>query len=183
MKKSILLVALIAGGFAMTSSAQQYFTKNGNVSFFSKTNMEDIKADNNQVMSVLDSKTGGLQFSLLNKGFHFDKALMEEHFNENYMESNKFPKSTFKGTIADISKIDLTKDGVHAVTVTGDMTMHGVTKSMTTTGTITVKGGKVNATAKFIVKLADYNIAIPSLVKKTVPESMPITVNCDYSSK
>ena len=145
--------------------------------------MEDIKADNNQVLCVLNTQTGELQFSLLNKGFHFPKALMEEHFNENYIESNKFPKSTFKGTVADITKADFTKDGTYPVTVKGDLTMHGITKNITAAGNITVKGGKVTAASKFMVKLADYNISIPGAVKSNISESIEITVKCDLDQK
>ena len=97
--------------------AQKFFTKNGSISFFSKTTIENIQADNNQVMSVLNAQTGELQFSLLIKGFHFKKALMEEHFNENYLESDQFPKATFKGTIADIYKINFSNDAVYPVLV------------------------------------------------------------------
>jgi len=145
--------------------------------------MEDIKADNNQVLCVLNTQTGDLQFSLLNKGFHFPKALMEEHFNENYIESNKYPKSTFKGTVADITKVDFTKDGTYPVSVKGDLMMHGITKNITAAGNITVKGGKVTAAAKFMVKLADYNISIPGAVKSNISESIEITVKCDLDQK
>jgi YceI-like domain len=163
--------------------AQKAYTKNGLISFFSSTKMEDIKADNNQVLCVLNTQNGDLQFSLLNKGFHFAKALMEEHFNENYIESSKFPKSTFKGTVADIGKVNFNKDGAYTVTVKGDLTMHGVTKNITLPGTITVKGAKVNAASKFMVKLADYKIAVPGAVKNNISESIEITVNCNLNQK
>src|SRR5437868_4715809 len=91
--------------------AQKVYTKNGNISFFSKSPIENISANNNQVMSVLSVPTGEMQFSVLIKSFHFEKALMEEHFNENYLESNKFPKAIFKGAVLDMSKINLAKDG------------------------------------------------------------------------
>ena len=169
--------------FAAAANAQRVYTKNGLISFFSSTKMEDIKADNNQVLCVLNTQTGDLQFSLLNKGFHFPKALMEEHFNENYIESNKYPKSTFKGTVADITKVDFTKDGTYPVSVKGDLVMHGITKNITAAGNITIKGGKVTAAAKFMVKLADYNISIPGAVKSNISESIEITVKCDLDQK
>ena len=169
--------------FAAAANAQRVYTKNGLISFFSSTKMEDIKADNNQVLCVLNTQTGDLQFSLLNKGFHFPKALMEEHFNENYIESNKYPKSTFKGTVADITKVDFTKDGTYPVSVKGDLVMHGITKNITAAGNITVKGGKVTAAAKFMVKLADYNISIPGAVKSNISESIEITVKCELDQK
>lgn len=182
MKRFIFAVAAVLF-FNSAANAQKVFTKNGLVSFFSTTKMEDIKADNNQVLCVLNTQTGDLQFSLLTKGFHFAKALMEEHFNENYIESSKFPKATFKGIAGDISKIDFTKDGNHTVSVKGDLTMHGITKNITAPGTITVKGGKITAASKFMAKLADYNISIPGAVKNNISESIEITVNCNLDQK
>lgn len=164
-------------------NAQRYYTKNGNISFFSKTSMEDIKADNNQVMSVLNIQTGELQFSLLIKSFHFQKALMEEHFNENYMESDKFPKATFKGTISSGTKIDFSKDGVYKINVDGELTIHGVLKKISTTGTVTINAGKISASSDFLVKPADYNITIPQLVKNNIAETISIKVNCDFDQK
>jgi hypothetical protein len=181
MKRLILITAIVC--FAFVTQAQKLYTKNGLVSFFSATPMENIKADNNQVLCLLNTQTGELQFSLLNKGFHFSKALMEEHFNENYIESTKFPKSTFKGTVADISKVNFSKDGTYPVTVSGDLTMHGVTKNLTATGNIVIKDGKSTAASKFTVKLADYNISIPGAVKKNISESIEITVNCILDQK
>jgi hypothetical protein len=181
--KKLLIAALMLIVFNNIVSAQKYFTKNGSISFFSKTNMENISADNNQVMSVLNAQTGELQFSMLVKGFHFPKALMEEHFNENYIESEKFPKSTFKGNIAEISSVNFTKDGVYPVTVSGDLTIHGVTNKVSTKGKITIAGGKITGAAVFVVALADYKITIPKLVEASVAKTIEITVNCLYDQK
>lgn len=182
MKKICLSLAavIIIGNIA---TAQKYFTKNGHISFFSKTSMENIKADNNQVMSVLNPQTGELQFSLLVKSFHFEKALMEEHFNENYLESEKYPKSTFKGSIADISKVNFTADGSYPVIVNGDLTIHGVTNKATAKGNIVIKGGKIAGAAVFTVALADYKVAIPKLVETNISKTIEITVNCLYDQK
>ena len=108
---------------------------------------------------------------------------MEEHFNENYIESEKFPKATFKGNIADITKVKFTSDGTYNVNVTGDLTLHGVTQKVSSTGTITVKGGKINASAKFSAKPSDFNITIPALVKDKIAETIDVSVNCDYDQK
>ena len=163
--------------------AQKIYTKNGRISFFSKTDMENIKADNNQVMSVLNIQTGDLQFSVIVKSFHFEKALMEEHFNENYLESDKYPKSTFKGIIADVSKINFTTDGTYPVTVNGDLNIHGVTNKVSTKGNIIIKGGKATGTAVFTVALADYKITVPKLVEANISKTIEITVNCLYDQK
>ena len=182
MKRSIIIYAILLLAIN-TVTAQKYYTKNGNISFFSKTAMEDIKADNNQVMSILDTKTGDLQFSVLVKSFHFQKALMEEHFNENYMESNKFLKALFKGTITDPSKIDFSKDGVYKVNVSGEMNLHGVTKKIVSNGTITINAGIITASSIFPIKLAEYEISIPKLVKDNIAETINITVNCILDQK
>ena len=181
--KKVLVSATIIFVFSNVCIAQKYFTKNGNVSFFSATSIENIKADNNQVMSVLNVQTGDLQFSILIKNFHFKKALMEEHFNENYMESEKYPKSSFKGIITDIEKVSFSKDGSYLVNVTGDLTMHNVTKKITTGGSIIIGGGKVTGTAGFNLTLSDYNITIPKVVANNISKTIEITINCLYSQK
>jgi hypothetical protein len=182
MNKLLILLVLICTNIPF-ARAQRYFTKNGNVSFYSKASLEDIKAENNQVMSVLNIHNGELQFSVLIKSFHFQKALMEEHFNETYMESDKFSKATFKGVIANPDQISFTKDGLYNITAIGDLTIHGVTRKISSIGTITISGGKINAQSKFMIKLADYNISIPKLVKDNIAETIEITVNCNYVPK
>ena len=180
--KKLLFISIILVS-VQYASAQKVYTKNGNISFFSKSPLENISADNNQVMSVLNQQNGEMQFSVLIKSFLFKKSLMEEHFNENYLESDKYPKAIFKGNIGDLSKIDFTKDGNYSVNVTGDLTLHGVTKKVSAPGTLLVKGGKVSAESKFPLKLADYNISIPKLVKDNIAEVIDITVSCGYDQK
>jgi hypothetical protein len=182
MKKNFLSAIILLAASSI-ATAQKYYTKNGNISFFSKTNMENIKADNNQVLSVLNVQTGELQFSVIIKSFHFEKALMEEHFNENYLESDKYPKSSFKGTVADVSKVNFTTDGTYPVAVSGDLTMHGVTNKVSTKGKIVVKGGKITGTSVFTAALADYKIVIPKLVENNISKTIEITVNCLYDQK
>ena len=163
--------------------AQKYYTKNGSISFYSKAALEDIKADNNQVMAVINTQSGELQFSLLTKGFHFKKALMEEHFNADYMESDKFPKATFKGAITDIAKVNFSKDGNYAVTVSGDLTIHGVTQKTTANGNIAVKDGKIAGSSTFNITVADYGISIPKIYRDNIAKTIAITVACNYDQK
>jgi YceI-like domain len=181
-KKIVLLIVIIA---CITGkvNAQVYYTKNGSISFFSKTSLEDISADNNQVISVLNIETGVLEFSVLNNAFQFPKAKMQEDFNDNYIESNKYPKSTFKGSITDISSINSLKDGSYKVNVKGDLMMHGVSKNIMTPATITIKDGKISATSSFKILIKDYSIKIPSIVTKKIAESIEIRVNCNYEKK
>ena len=181
--KKITLFAITLFSAYLNCSAQLYFTKNGRIAFFSSTPMEDIKADNNQVISIINTTTGELQFSVLNNAFHFKKALMEEHFNADYMESSKYPKSTFKGTISNLDKINLNTDGNYPVTVSGNLGIHGVIKQVSANGTITIKAGKVSAACVFKVKVKDYNINIPAVVKNNIAEHIEITVSCNYEKR
>jgi hypothetical protein len=180
-KRSIIIIGFIA--FNLGLHAQQYFTMNGRIAFFSKTLMEDIQAENNQVISVIDFKTGSIQFSLLNNAFHFPKAKMEEDFNDDYIESAKYSKSTFKGMSADISKISLDKDGTYNVQVTGDLNLHGVTKKVSAPAVIKIKDGKVSGTSSFKLAVSEYNIKIPAVVSNKVSNSIEITVSCNYEKK
>jgi hypothetical protein len=181
MKKLIASLLIIA--VFKLANAQSYYTKNGYVSFHSKALIEDIKADNNQLMCVLNAQSGQLQFSLLIKNFHFDKALMEEHFNENYMESDKYPRAAFKGTILDMDSINFLKDGNYLVRVTGDLSMHGVTRKTSATGTISIKTGKIFVHSTFVLNLADYGITISKTVKNNISQTPGITISCSLDRK
>jgi polyisoprenoid-binding protein YceI len=181
--KKILITAFILASVYSNCIAQVHFTKNGKISFFSSALLEDIKADNNQVISVINTATGEIQFSLLNNAFHFKKALMEDHFNADYIESAKYPKSTFKGTITNLSSINFNSDGTYSVTVSGSLNIHGVTKTISVPGTITVTGGKISAVSKFNVRPKDYNISIPASVKNNIAESIELTISCLYEKK
>ena len=182
MKKAVFFI-LIAVAVALQINAQKIYTKNGAISFFSKATLENISADNNEVVSLLDEQTGNLQFSLLIKSFHFKKSLMEEHFNENYMESDQYPKALFKGMITDHAKVNFSVDGNYSVQVSGDLTLHGITHSIASPGTIHVKAGVISADAKFKIKPADYKIVIPGIVKDNIAETLDITVSCTYDQK
>ncbi len=163
-----------------TASGQKFMTKTGFIGFFSHTSIEDIKADNNQVASVLDLSTGDIVFQVLIKSFKFEKALMEEHFNENYMESDKYPRSTFKGKILNFDPAEFKKIGKHDVTVEGDLNMHNATKKVTTTGTIEVVNDGINASSKFIIVPEDFNITIPGVVRQNIAKTIEVTVNIKY---
>ncbi len=179
MKKQFLALFALFLVFATVTDAQdRFYTKSGKISFFSKTSMEDIEALNKNVTCVLDIKTGNIQFSVLMKGFEFEKALMQEHFNENYVESHKFPKAEFKGQLYNNHEIDYGRDGTYKAKVKGKLTLHGVTRDVETNGLITVKNGKIDADAGFTVLLGDYNITVPSVVKDNISKTIDITVDC-----
>lgn len=175
----ILLALLVASNF--TNAQSKIFTKTGKISFHSDGNAEKIEALNKKVTCIINTETGQMEFAVLMKAFEFEKALMQEHFNENYVESTKFPKSTFKGNIENISDVNFSKDGTYNAIVKGNLTMHGVTKPVSSNGTITVKGGKVTANSVFNILLSDYKITIPALVKENISNEVKITVNADLA--
>jgi YceI-like domain len=181
--KILTFILITIFSATQATHAQNYLTKNGKISFFSKTDVENIEAVNNQVVSVITPQTSSLAFSVLINGFLFKKALMQEHFNENYMESTKYPKATFKGTIADISKVNFTKDGSYNVTVTGDLNIHNVTNKITVPAVIAVKAGKVSASTSFNVKLDDYKISVPKIVESNISKTIEIKVDCNYDPR
>jgi polyisoprenoid-binding protein YceI len=173
MKKTIFTIVSIAL-MAFGAQAQLFSTAVGNLSFFSKTPVENIEAQSTQMLSVLNIKTKELAFSVVNTSFKFPNKLMEEHFNEKYMESEKYPNSTFKGKINE--DVDLTKDGEYKVTVTGKLNIHGVEQDRTIPGTIIVKDGVILLMAMFKVKEADHKIEIPKLVIAKIAEELDVKV-------
>lgn len=167
---------------AFTFAQDRFAARNGEISFFSSTPMEDISAVNHKVTSVYEPSTQKIVFTALIKAFEFEKALMQEHFNENYMESSTFPKSTFEGKVIPAAGEDLAKPGQHAVTVEGDLTMHGVTKHVTEKGTITVNAdGTMKAESDFNVKPEDYGIKIPGVVRGKIAEQIAVKVRIPYA--
>jgi len=179
MKRLILLVFFLS--IIIAVNAQKYMTKNGYIGFFSHTPMEDIKGDNNQVASVLDISNGEIVFQVLIKSFHFERALMEEHFNENYMESDKIPKSVFKGKITNLTSVNFSKNGTYDVTVEGDLTIHDVINKINSKGTIEVVTGGINAYSKFNIVPEDYKISIPGIVREKINKDLVVTVTMKYA--
>jgi hypothetical protein len=179
MKRLFLFLFFL--NIVLAANAQKYMTKNGYIGFYSHTPMEDIKGDNNQVVGALDISTGEMVFQALIKSFHFDRALMEEHFNENYMESYKIPKSIFKGKITNLKDVDFSKSGIYNITVEGDLTIHDVTNKISTQGTIEVVSGGINANSKFKIVPEDYKINIPGVVKDKFEKSLEVTVAMKYT--
>ena len=179
--KKLLLLTLGISISMVSISQKRYFTKTGIVSFRAGTAVEDIDGINKSVTSVFDAGTGQLEFGLLVKGFEFNSALMMEHFNENYMESDKYPKSVFRGNITNIEKINFLKDGLYPVMVKGTLEIHGVKKEMEATGSFTVTGNTISSLSEFSVILEDYKITIPGLVKDKISKTARIKVMCNYS--
>ncbi len=173
----LLLIGLL---FTFDGFSQRYSTKTGFIGFYSKTSLEDIKAENNQVYSVLDLTSHRLAFAALLKGFLFPKELMQEHFNENYVESDKYPKATFSGTCT--GEMDLTKDGTYQVVIKGDLNLHGITKPIETTAQLIVTKDHINGTSVFKIKPEDFNITIPGIVRDKIANEMDIKVQTDWEA-
>lgn len=175
--KKITGLFIILSFTILTVNAQKYITKNGHIKFYSDTPVETIEAHNRQVNSALDVNSGDFVFKVLMRGFEFEKALMQEHFNENYIESHKYPNATFVGKITNLDKMDLTKEGTYNANVQGNLTIHGVTNEINETGTLEVKDGVIHGDAVFTVLVDDYDIKIPKAVIENIAEEIEITVD------
>jgi len=174
MKNSIImLVALI--GLSISASAQIYQTASGKISFFSKTPVEDIDAKSNSTVVLLNTNNNEVVFKVQNTSFKFPNKLMEEHFNEKYMESEKYPYSIFSGKINET--IDYTKDGSYDITVTGKLNIHGVEQLRTFNGKVVVNDQSIQLNSDFKVKVADHNIDIPKLVVAKIAEVIDVHVD------
>lgn len=180
MKHILCLIVLVTASH-LAANCQLYSTRTGFVGFYSKTALEDIKAENNQVYAVLDRSKKNLAFTLLLKGFVFTKELMQEHFNENYVESDKYPKASFNGSWA--GDIALDKDGIYKVVVKGNLNLHNVTRPIEIPATMEVKNGRILGTAEFKVKPEDFNISIPSIVREKIDKEMTVRVKIDCGTK
>lgn len=175
------LIGILLAGFMGNVSAQsKYIDRAGKASFFSSAPMEDIKAHNNQAVSILNIETGELVASLLMRSFNFRKALMQEHFNENYVESHKYPKATFKGKITNISQFDISKNGTYTLDVTGEISLHGVTQPIQVEAEAVVDNGTIKAKTVFPLTVKDFKIEIPRLVIDNIAEEVEVTVSFNY---
>jgi hypothetical protein len=179
-KNSILFLLLSFTLFGFSIQKGKYITNTGKASFYSSAPIENIEALNSKVTSILDTDNGDIVFSMLIKDFVFEKSLMQEHFNENYMDSDKYPKSTFKGKITNLAEIKFEQNGKYNATIEGELFIHNVTKTVKITGTMEVKEGKIFAKAKFPVRVKEYNVDIPKLVFQNIAEVVEVTVEMVY---
>jgi polyisoprenoid-binding protein YceI len=170
-----LLICLLFVGFA--NGQDRFLTKNGAITFFSSAPMEDIKAENNQVLSIVDAATGKMAISILMKSFMFEKALMQEHFNENYVESDKFPKAVFKGEIVNFSSL---KKEDKKVTIEGKITIHGITKDLTIESSISQTAEDIVLEGDFKISVADFGIKIPAVVAKNIAKEIKVSFELNH---
>jgi hypothetical protein len=174
--KKVFLTFVALGLLLTAASAQKFMTRDARISFLSETPLEKIEAINKSGSAVLDAETGRMEWKVLIKNFIFEKKLMQEHFNENYMESHKYPNAVFKGEIVNLKDVNLSKDGAYNVRAKGKMTIHGVERDIEVPGKITVAGGKLNIASDFLVACADYNISIPSVVRDNIAKEIAVRV-------
>lgn len=179
MKKILFLLACLS--LSLSGQGQTpYFTRQAYISFFSEAPLEDIEAHNKKVSSFVNFDTGEMVFSVPMRAFEFRKSLMQTHFNESFVESDKYPRSTFKGTVADIKSVNIRQDGLYRVKVSGQLTIHGVTQPITADGTFEVKGSKVIGQSSFTVTPEQFDIKIPLLVREHVAKIILIKVIASY---
>lgn len=176
--KILGLILLIAGNWQTARSQSKYKCENGFVSFYSSAPLEDIYAENNTLISLIDLSKKQIAFVAIITDFRFKKSLMQQHFNEKYMESHKYPKATFSGTM--VSSTSLHEKGRHIVTVKGDLSIHGVTRNIQVEGVIDNQGSVLSASSEFIIRVADYDIKIPKLLVKNIAEEVLVKVKLDY---
>jgi polyisoprenoid-binding protein YceI len=181
-KQIVTLAFAAATVLSSPLHAQKLFTRSAKVSFDATApkSPETVKAVSKSGTCVLDKSAGAVEMAVLIKGFLFEKALMEEHFNENYLESSKYPKATFKGKFDNPASVDTGKDGEYKVTVNGTLEMHGVSKAVNAPVVFTVKNKKLSATANFSVALSDYKIEIPSLVADKLSKTANVSIAADF---
>lgn len=161
---------------ALEGTAQKFVAEKSVITFFSDALIEDITATNSKTLSIFNKQTGEIAFSVPIREFQFDKKLMQEHFNEKYMESDKYPKATFSGKLLNF---DETQTGIQNVKASGKLSIHGVTKDVELSGTVQLSD-KLVLKSKFNVKLADYKIKIPQVVFQNIAEVVEVSVDITY---
>lgn len=175
--KTIYTLCICLFLITVTNAQDKFLTKNGTVSFFSSSPLEDIEAENNQVLSIVDVANKQMAISILMKSFMFEKALMQEHFNENYVESDKYPKAIFRG---EILNFDTVSDKESKVQVKGKLTIHGKTQDITIEANTVKTADSIVMTGDFYIKLSDFDVAIPSAVKKNIAEKIKVSFNFNH---
>ncbi|MBT3648653.1 MAG: YceI family protein [Flavobacteriales bacterium] len=179
----LLLVSALILCSSVVSAQGKYFTRDGHVKFFSATSVEDIEARNHKLTCVLDAASGQFEFAALMKSFEFKKPLMEEHFNENFVESNKYPKGTFKGSVQGLDGIDMANipSGTNVVAA-GKLEIHGVVKELELAATIESRDGGYAIHSTFKIVPEDYNIEIPNTVRDNIAKVVDVTVEAQLKA-
>ncbi|HNW50145.1 MAG TPA: YceI family protein [Prolixibacteraceae bacterium] len=180
--KRIIIISIALLFSVLTTEAQNlYFTKTGHAYFMSHTDAINIDGNNNQTTSFFNADNGEIAFQMLVKSFKFTLATAEEHFNETYMESDKFPKASLKGTVTNLKEINLNTNGTYKALVKGDLNIHGISRPVEQEGTVTVKDGKISAVSAFKINIDDYGIKVPKIVEDRVAKVVDVKIDLEYS--
>ncbi|MAO72410.1 MAG: hypothetical protein CMD02_07905 [Flavobacteriales bacterium] len=180
MKKFWLILAVLF--YVNCLSQDKYITRNGMIQFNASTPLETISPINNHVSCILDPETGKIAFQLKMISFKFDKALMEEHFNEKYVESEKYPKSTFVGEIINWNELSTSKEKQNVISK-GILTIHGVEKEVEVSGTINLRRNDIKINSEFSVLVSDFDIKIPKLVRDKISKEVRVILEMNLQSK
>ncbi len=181
--KNKYLILVIFAAFIFSSFntvTQKYITKTGTIEIFSQTPVFTIEGTNRKVASILNTETGEIVVSTLVRSFKFKEALVEEHFNENYMHSEKFPKAVFKGKITNFKEIDFTKNGKNSFVIEGKLTIHGETIYIKEDGMMNIKDGNISANTEFSISLKKYKIEIEKAYKDAIKDDILLKIHFDY---
>ncbi len=174
--KHIIILAWLVAALPNALLGQKKLIKEGTATFYSSAPLEDIEAHNNKISSILDMSNGNIAFSIAISGFVFEKALMQEHFNEKYLESHLFPTATFSGTLQQFDADNPSR----TTSAKGKLTIHGVTKKVEVPGTVVVTDGILIINASFFVDLEDYKIKKPKMLWQNIADSIKVTINAQY---
>ena len=185
MKKSSIITLITVLAFtlaAFTTAPEKWVSSKSHVRFFSTTPAEDIEANNFKTVSTIDPNTGEVVFSVPMQSFEFEKSLMQKHFNQDkFLDTKQFPKAKFIGKIINLDDIKWDSDGTYSASISGDLTIKGVTKSYSEMGSITVTGGTINATSTFHVTLSDHGIAFQDGKPSTnIAKAVEVTLIAEY---
>lgn len=180
MRIRLLVLSVLFAGLYTSAFAQKYITKTGTIEIFSETPLFVIDGVNKKVASILNAENGEVVASTLVRSFRFEEALVEEHFNENYLEPHKFPKSVFKGKITNFDKVDLTKNGTYDITIAGKLTIHGETNDISHPGKLIVSDEGVTAISEFEVSLKAYKVEIEKAYTKAIKDEILLKIHFDY---
>ncbi|HBS87299.1 MAG: hypothetical protein A2W91_03695 [Bacteroidetes bacterium GWF2_38_335] len=180
MKGIFIITFLLALTVQNLRAQEKYYTNTGHVYFISRTDILNIEGTNDKMISFININTGEMIFGVKMKAFEFKLPLAEEHFNENYVESEKYPNAKFKGKILNFSEVNLKKEGKYEVEAEGDLEIHGVTRKIKEKAMLLVKENKIVATCSFSINISDYNIKVPKLVEDKVAKEIPIELRLEY---
>ena len=180
---SILLITAATLSGKLAIAQEVLVDKQGTAHFFSEAPLEDIEAVNKKALGAINLKKGTVAVSMLIKDFHFDKSLMEEHFNENYLESEKYPKASFEGKLLNFSTLDFSQSGSFTAKAEGELDIHGIKRPLTSDVAFRIVDDQIEVTTFFNVALEDHKIKIPKLVIKNIAEVVDVDVKFNFTRK